>query len=65
LPDQDVENVRLDWQDLERTGILGALPQGFANTPVHERIANALPAIGLRFVDFVQAEEYAELSPPV
>ena len=57
LPDQDLENIKLDWRDMESAGLLAGLPTGLASMPVHERVAHALPAIGRRFVDFVAVNE--------
>lgn len=55
LVNQDLENIKLDWNDLERAGILDAIPVGMAMTPVHERYGSALRAFGARFAVFVEA----------
>ena len=55
LPDQDLENVRLDWRELEQLGMLQGIPGGLAMTPVSQLIWSALPAIGRRFAAFVEA----------
>jgi hypothetical protein len=56
LPDQDLENMKLDWEDLVRAGLLQGLPSGLANTPTGQRVWHALNAIGKRFVAFVEAQ---------
>jgi hypothetical protein len=55
LPDQDLENIKLDWSDLERWGMLQGIPMGLASTPVHMRYWNAFNAFGKRFAEFVEA----------
>jgi hypothetical protein len=57
LPDQDIENIRLDWSDMQRAGILGSIPGGLASPPIHERIDSAWPAIGRRFAAFIEATD--------
>jgi hypothetical protein len=56
LPDQDLENIKLDWADLERAGAIAGLPGGLANTAVHLRVWNAFSAFGKRFAAFIEAE---------
>ena len=57
LADQDLENIKLDWSDLERAGVVaGGPPGGLASTPVHMRVWNAFPAFGKRFAAFIEIE---------
>jgi|GEM_PF-4822064 len=57
LADQDLENIRLDWSDLERAGVVaGGPPGGLASTAVHMRVWNAFPAFGKRFAAFIEIE---------
>ena len=56
LPDQDLENIKLDWSDLQGWGMLQAIPSGLATTPVHMRYWHAFNAFGKRFAAFVEAE---------
>jgi hypothetical protein len=68
LPDQDLENIRLDWRDLEQAGLLNAIPGGMTVTPIDKLMASALKAIGERFVAFVDAvppDTEEPLSPAV
>ena len=60
LPDQDLENIKLDWSDMQSVGILAGIPSGVATTPFHERVASSLPAIGRRFVAFIEADTQTE-----
>lgn len=55
LPDQDLENIKLDWLDMQNAGILAQMPTGLAMTPLSERMHHSLPAIGRRFAAFVEA----------
>ena len=55
LVDQDLENIKLDWGDLQRAGVLQGIPSGMATTPPHERYASALNAFGKRFAEFIEA----------
>jgi hypothetical protein len=55
LPNQDLENIRLDWADLERAGVFQGWPSGLATISTSERVWHALNAIGRRFAAFVEA----------
>lgn len=55
LPHQDLENIKLDWADLERAGVAAGLPTGVASTPVYMRVWHAFPAFGRRFAAFIEA----------
>jgi hypothetical protein len=63
LPDRDLENIKLDWQDLQQMGILNQRPSGVNQTPIDVLMAHALPAIGRRFATFVEAESLNEDEP--
>ena len=56
LPDQDLENIKLDWQDLSRAGLLLDMPMGMASTPTGQRVWAAFQAIGRRFATYVEAQ---------
>jgi hypothetical protein len=55
LPDHDLENIKLDWADLERAGVLQGLPTGLASTSTSERVWAAFNRFGRRFAAFVEA----------
>jgi hypothetical protein len=57
LPDQDLENVRLDWRDMERAGILAGIPSGVFARPISELVWGAFSAIGQRFAAFISATD--------
>jgi hypothetical protein len=54
LVDQDLENLKLDWGDLERAGILQSIPTA-GDRPAQERYASALNAFGRKFAEFIEA----------
>jgi hypothetical protein len=56
LPDQDLENIKLDWQDLSRAGLLLEIPMGMASTPTGQRVWAAFQAIGRRFAAYIEAQ---------
>lgn len=65
LPDQDLENIRLDWTDMQQTGLLASIPGGMSSTPLSQQVWNAFPAIGRRFAKFIAtSEEEQEIGPP-
>ena len=55
MPNQDLENVRLDWTDLMNLGLLSAIPSAVATITRSEQVWHAFPAIGRRFAAFVEA----------
>jgi len=63
LPDRDLENIKLDWQDLQQMGILNQRPSGVNQPPIDVLMAHELPAIGRRFATFVEAESLNEDEP--
>lgn len=60
MPDADLENVKLDWNDLFAAGMVDAYPTGMTSTPKPQLVVNALRALGHRFAEFIAASEADE-----
>jgi hypothetical protein len=55
MPNQDLENIKLDWADLQAAGMLDSLPTGMTSTPKPQLVVGALRAFGRRFANFIEA----------
>jgi hypothetical protein len=55
LPDQDLENIKLDWGDLQTAGMLDVIPTGHMVTPPHERFTQSVRTFGWQFAKFIEA----------
>jgi hypothetical protein len=55
MPGADIENVKLDWADLQVAGMLDNYPTGLTATPKPVLLVGCLRAFGRRFTDFIEA----------
>jgi hypothetical protein len=62
MPDADIENVKLDWSDLQSAGMVDSYPTGMTVTPKPQLIAGALRAFGKRFGNFIEADRLSDVA---
>jgi hypothetical protein len=55
MPGADIENIRLDWGDLQAAGMVDNYPTGMTVTPKAQLVTQSLRAFGRRFAAFIEA----------
>ena len=60
MPGADIDNVRLDWADLQAAGMVANYPTGMTTTSKAQMVAQSLLPLGRRFAAFIEAEASGE-----